>query len=367
LSKAPTIKKNRFYTKLQNKLWFVFLETLGFFGLVRFESRPAKKNIYNRALIFFEEAKNQKLDIYAIKALGKYTNDFKFIVNGKSYYFESVPITVVGEHNYDIDGKAYIKKFLKNNNFPYAAGDEFINKKHAFEFAKKIGFPIVIKPTLGSLSQHASYPIKNFEQLDDAIKIAKKYSPGFILEKFIYGDLFRVTVVGNNKIYVAKKEKPNVIGDGKRNIKQLINNKNNLKNREPKDKKNSTLHQITIDYRLKEYLENQNYNLKSIPNKDQKVYLSNKYVLSEGCDVIGCSKLIHSNTKKMFFKLTKKLKTDLVGFDFICKDIEKDYSKQDSAIIEANSMPYIDMHQNPSSGESDNVAKDVWKLVLSRL
>jgi D-alanine-D-alanine ligase-like ATP-grasp enzyme len=56
-----------------------------------------------------------------------------------------------------------------------------------------------------------------------------------------------------------------------------------------------------------------------------------------------------------------------VGFDFICKDISRDYKKQECAIIEANSMPYVDMHQNPSHGENDNVARDTWNIVVSRI
>ena len=66
-------------------------------------------------------------------------------------------------------------------------------------------------------------------------------------------------------------------------------------------------------------------------------------------------------------KVAKTLQADLIGIDFICPDITKSYKKQKTAIIEANSLPYIDMHQNPSNGKPSPVAKIVWDIVLDKL
>jgi hypothetical protein len=43
------------------------------------------------------------------------------------------------------------------------------------------------------------------------------------------------------------------------------------------------------------------------------------------------------------------------------------YKEQESAVLETNSMPYVDMHQNPSHGEGERVAESAWDMVLEEL
>lgn len=66
----------------------------------------------------------------------------------------------------------------------------------------------------------------------------------------------------------------------------------------------------------------------------------------------------------MFTEVAVLSGSDLIGIDFICKDISVSYEKQESAILELNSLPYIDMHENPSIDSKIPVAKIVWDFVL---
>lgn len=351
-------------SKKQSQLWPVFVRLIGILGVAKFESQPDRRRLYNRSLIFFEEAKKRGIEIYNVKILGYNTNDYIFKVKNKTHYYEGNPINSVGKQNNILDDKYYLKKILKGK-FPIAKGQKLYSLSEANILARNVGYPLVVKPAFGSLSQHATYPISNGDELKNAVAIAKKYSRGFILEKYIEGNLYRITVIGKQLVYTALKDRPNVFGDGKNNIKKLIQIKN--KSRKPVAAKNSTIHKIKINEATESYLEKQDLSLKDVIKKDQKIYLSDRFVLSHGCDVVGMSDFINKNTKNMFLKLASKLDTDLVGFDFICKDISRDYKKQECAIIEANSMPYVDMHQSPSLGNKDKVAKDTWDIVVSRI
>ncbi len=130
---------------------------------------------------------------------------------------------------------------------------------------------------------------------------------------------------------------------------------------------NTTLHVIPTNNILINNLKKQNISLKTILPKDKKIYLQNKFVLSHGCDIINCSEFVHKDNKELFLKTAEILKSDLLGIGFICPDISKSYKEQETAIIEANSLPYIDIHQYPSHGKPEPVAKITWDIVLNKL
>ncbi len=72
LMKPNKAKRNKFP---QNLGWGLILELLAFLGLVRFEETPKEEGLYNRSLIFFQEAKKRGIDIRSVKFLWKQMND----------------------------------------------------------------------------------------------------------------------------------------------------------------------------------------------------------------------------------------------------------------------------------------------------
>lgn len=350
-------------------LWEALLELAAFLKLVRFVSEIDEAKLTNRSLIFLKEAKKRELDVKMIKFLGRQTNEFKLYYGQgrpKRYYYEGIPLVTKKVPGF-IDNKQRVKTFFKSNNIPVAPGRLFIRQAKAVRFAEKLGYPLVVKPNSGSLSQHITCLVNSKERLIEAISIAKRYRPDFMVEKHIKGKLYRVTVVGKNKVFVCRRDKANVIGDGIATIKQLIQHKNSDKKRGDTLQKNTTLHIIPIDVMLKTKLKEWGLSLNTILPKGKRLYLSDKYTLSTGCDIINCTGYTHSDNQQLFLKIAQFLKTDLVGIDFICQDITQPYSQQEAAVLEANSLPYIDMHQYPSSGKPDRVAEMVWDIVLDNL
>ena len=358
--------KNKKIAKITEYSTGLLFELLSLLKIIKFIDNPDKTKLYNRSLIFFEEAQKRELNIKAIKLLGKYTNNFKFTHNGKRYYYDGIPLAMMHK-NSDIDDKNKIKKLFDKNNIPIAHGNCFVNINKAIRFGLDLGFPLVVKPNNGSLSKHVTCNIRSEEELIKAIKIAKKFSPDFIIEKYIQGSLFRATVVGKKQVFISQKEKANIVGDGHSTIENLIKKKNNDKKRGKTHAADTTLHEILLDNALEENLGNNNLRLNSVISKNRKIYLQDKYILSHGCDIINCSHKTHTDNKEMFLMISKLLDTHLVGIDFICKDIERSHKEQQVAVLETNSLPYIDMHQHPSHGEPEPVAEIVWDVMLDYL
>ncbi len=351
---------------ISNTLWGLLMEALALARIVRFEDEPDETRFTNRELIFLKEAKKRNLDIKAVKLLGKYTNDFRFYFSKKRRYYESIPLAA-RKTRFEIDDKYKAKQLLEKNNIPTAQGRLFLSKEKAVKFAEQIGYPVVVKPNSGSLSVHITCAINSKEKLIEAIKIAKVFRPDFIVEKHIPGTLFRASVIASKHVFVCERDRANVTGDGTSTIEELIKIKNRGKGRGEAEQKNTTLHKIPINTILIEALSNQGLNIKAVLPKDKKIYLQEKHTLSCGCDVIGCTQETHQDNRKLFLKVANLLRADLIGVDFICPDIRKSYKEQETAVLETNSLPYLDMHQFPSHGKGDAVAKMVWDIVLDGL
>lgn len=350
----------------RNCLRSLVFDFLSLLKMVRFISEPDETKLYNRSLIFLKEARKRNLDVKAVKFLGKYINEFKFVYQEKRYYYEGVPLTIGSQKSFEMDDKNAVKILFQRYHLPVARGKIFTNPNKAIEFGKKLGYPLVVKPNSGSLSCHVACPIDSDEKLSRAIRIARIYKPDFIVEKYIRGNLYRASVIAKKHVFVCQKDRANIVGDGYSTVQTLIEAKNNNKIRGETDQMNTTLHKIPLDNLLKKNLQSQGLDLKSVLSKNKKVYLQDKFILSQGCDIINCQD-IHPANKELFLKIADILKTDLVGIDFICPDISKSYQKQESAILEANSLPYVDMHQYPSHGQSYPVAELVWDIVLNNL
>ena len=353
-------------TRFQRLFWHGLLETLRFIRLAKLESNLQKHDFRNRAFIFLAEARRRLLPIYAIKLFGRYTGDFCFIYNKKRHYYEEIPTTALQTH-YHLDDKWKIKNILQQYNLPVAKGKVFVSKAKALKFSQTLDYPLVVKPNSGSLSHHLTCPIESEDQLLVAIDLARKYCPEFIVEEFIEGNLYRATVVGQEKVFFCQKEKANIVGDGIHSISELIETKNNGPHRGQAGSKGFTLFQIPQNDLLIENLKSQGLSLEFVPAEAQKVYLHDKYILSAGCDIINCADIVHEDNRNLMLELARLLKTDLVGIDFICPNISQSYKRQKTAILETNSLPYIDMHARPSHGASENVAEIVWDFVLKKL
>ena len=130
-----------------------------------------------------------------------------------------------------------------------------------------------------------------------------------------------------------------------------------------KHDKNSTLKKIEIDQALKNFIDQQKFSLDDVPVENKKIYLGNKIVLASGADIHDVTDLIHIKNVKLFENISTLLNASIIGFDVIMPCISRPYNEVVFGIIEANGVPYIDMHHFPISGKSRNVASVIFDAV----
>lgn len=347
-------------------IWNLILDACLLMGVARARKDWHALPIRNRSTIFLHEAKKRDIDIAAITISGKCVNEFRFIFRGKRYYYEHIPLAF-RSFAPEIDDKYAVKKILSKHGVPVPEGERFRSAGQARAYGNACGYPLVVKPSHGSLSHHATYPVADDAELTEAIAIAKQYEPEILVEKYLKGTFYRATVIGKKEVFVCVKEPANVIGDGVSTLRDLIARKNEDPLRGEAGDRSRTLHKIPVDAALVQRLANQGISLDSILEENRKLYLTTLVTLASGTDIIGCTKIAHPDNLSLFLEIARVLQTDLVGIDYICQTIEEPYTKQDAGVIEVNSMPYIDMHLHPSHGKPDPVAERVWEVLLKML
>src|SRR5699024_6165399 len=100
-------------------------------------------------------------------------------------------------------------------------------QKAIINYAKKIGYPVVLKPVDGRMGKSV-YINHNKKELLYAIKEA--HSTGtyqnYLVEKYYPGNEYRIYVVNNKAVVATNRIPANILGDGKKSIKELIKEKN---------------------------------------------------------------------------------------------------------------------------------------------
>jgi len=100
-----------------------------------------------------------------------------------------------------------------------------------------------------------------------------------------------------------------------------------------------------------------------VPKKNEVVYLSEKIGLSYGGNAIEEYDKCHPDNRELFERAARVFGDPIVGFDFMIADISQSWKTQRCGFLEANSVPFINLHHHPHQGKPRNIAARVWDLM----
>jgi cyanophycin synthetase len=355
----------------------LLIRMLSIFGVVRYIKDYDPSEVSLRTTVFIDEAVKRGITFEVLKGPYGYLNQFRMRVGKKSMIFEGLPFSApMSTRSATMDDKIEVKKVLKDAGVRVAEGEAFWafspftarQKEKAVMYGLKLGFPLMVKPRNGSMSQHITSNIVDEAGLRDAIDTALVYSPAFVVERFLSDmRVYRATVIGKNKVFVVERIPAHVVGDGTRNIEVLVKQKNLDPMRGLPKQKDITLFRIVLDDTTHTLLSRNGLTLQSIPKMNEVVFLQEKVILDLGADLYEVTDELHKDNLEVFKRVAILFESDLVGIDFLASDISKSWKNQTCAIIELNSLPYIDMHHFPTYGKPQNISKVLVELVIKRL
>jgi len=261
-----------------------------------------------------------------------------------------------------MENKVVTKKVLEKNNIKVPKGYEFTSLEESIRninsYSNK---PIVIKPKSTNFGLGISiFKEKgNLDNILDALKIAFTYDDTVLVEEFIKGYEYRFLVIGDKVSGILNRVPANVVGDGRRSIKELveIKNKDSLRGKGYK----TPLEKIELDEHVKLFLKEGGKNFNYTPNKGEVVFLRENSNISTGGDSIDFTDLIPEKFKKIAVESAKAVGANICGVDMMIEDYKDENSNY--SIIELNFNPAIHIHSYPYKGKERNIAKDVLGLL----
>lgn len=324
-------------------------------GMLKF-NRDVSKAVTKRSEAIWQEAIKRGIEMEQIVIWNKPLEQYRVKIKNSWKYFESIPLPK-GENapSYEwMDDKAILKKKFLKEKIPVAFGGSVSNFKKALEIFQKAEKPVITKPQLGSRGRHTTTFINTEKDLKHAYNVAKQLCHFVVVEEHLVGSVYRATYIGGEIVGILRGDPPRITGDGKNSIRELIEIKNLNKPDAVKD--------ILISQNLIEFLARQKLSLDDILPSGKNIDLSEKIGISYGGNAIEEFPKTHPKLIAHLKRAGDILNAPVVGFDFIISDATKDPDTQKWGIIEANSLPFINLHHFPLEGKPINVAGKIWDL-----
>lgn len=294
--------------------------------------------------------------------------------NGRHTYFRynTLDLNKVGSSDIAKD-KDYANFFMKAMGYPTVPGSKTFfsnewaktigsprrNIDAAYRHARKLGFPVIVKPNSGSQGVGVSL-VHNKREFYKATRAAFKRDRVVLIQQFVRGKDYRFVVLDKKVISAYERIPLNIVGDGKSTIRQL------LKIKQEQFIASSRDTQIkTDDPRIAMKLAHQKQGFRSIPIKGQRVYLLDSANLSTGGDSVDVTEKVHPAFRKLAVNLTRDMGLRLCGVDLI---IDDDIRQRPGVywILEINAAPGLD-HYAKIGKIQEKIVEELYLEVLKHM
>ncbi|MEY3753736.1 MAG: cyanophycin synthetase [Pseudomonadota bacterium] len=258
--------------------------------------------------------------------------------------------------------KELTKELLHAAGVSVPMGQVVDNPDDAWRVAQSLGKSIVVKPKDGNQGKGVAVNIHLEEQVRMAFSVAQQYGSKVIVERYMPGQDFRLLVVGDALVAAARRDPPQVIGDGVHSIKDLVDqiNLDPLRG----DGHATALTKIRLDEIALATLVKQNLTIDSIPIQGARVVLRNNANLSTGGSATDVTEDVHPDLAASAVTAAKMVGLDICGVDVVCEDIYRPFEDQGGGVVEVNAAPGLRMHLNPSYGKTRPVGDAIISLMF---
>ncbi|MFT3943472.1 MAG: ATP-grasp domain-containing protein [Ancrocorticia sp.] len=233
---------------------------------------------------------------------------------------------------------------------------QLVTEDELKEHAESLGYPLVLKPNVGSKGQGVMINLRSWDELKAAYDhlVVAEETRIVQMETYHEGDDYRVLVVGDKVAAACLRVPANVVGDGTHTIRQLIDAKNKVRRKNPF--LSSGL--IKVDEQVLDYLAEQGVpSVDVVLPKDKLVNIRRVANASAGGDVVDVTNELPQLIKDTAVKAVAALPNIVIaGVDVLFKDGD---DPTNFTIIEMNSRPQIGVNIYPSVGVGPDVPSTI--------
>ncbi|MEI6316180.1 MAG: hypothetical protein WCO65_00425 [bacterium] len=332
-----------------------FVGIFQLFGLATY-SDDVTKVVTGRSEMIWNEAIRRNIPMQQVIMFKKPLEQYRAKINGRWVYFQSIPIPPwLPQKGYEwIDDKFLLSEKLNSLNINSPRAKKVATFAQAQRAFNELGNPVIIKPQHGSRARHTTTNINTITELQDAYKLGKMIAHSLVVEKHLFGSVYRATIINNKLVGFFKTDPPKITGDGIHTISELIEIQN--KNKPEK------IFDIVVNDDIISFIGRKNYTLESIIPKGEILDVTAKTGRFLGGYTKEMLDEIHPKFHEIFERAGIAFEVSIAGFDVIVPDPTKDPEGQTWGIIECNSMPFIDLHYFAYEGPRIDLSKNIWDL-----
>lgn len=237
-----------------------------------------------------------------------------------------------------VDDKAVTKRVLKKFGFRIIKGKAFYIRKPlsegtaikpkdsvqaAYAYAKKITYPVFVKPNSGSRGKHARI-IFNETGFRKHVSVMRQDGViSFLVEKFTDRPEYRLFVVGGKVEFMYRKQRMKITGTGEHTIQELIQQ-----------------HKLAPDKQyLSSLLKKEKKTMKSILTTNQELMMQETGNISMGAVITDYRESVPKELDKWVNRLYRTLGLEVFGVDVFSKGDWDEPAQY--LIIEINSNPAL--------------------------
>lgn len=260
--------------------------------------------------------------------------------------------------------KNLTKLLLAEAGLPVPRGCVVQTLERAREEARRLRWPVAVKPLDGNHGRGVTVGITDESTLDAAFAAARRHCPRVIVEKHIQGNDYRILVVDGKVVAAAERLPAHVVGDGVSSIRQLID----MVNADPRrgTGHENVLTRIVPDAAMEALLAKEQMTLDSVPERGDVVRLRDAANLSTGGTAVDVTDELHPYNRAVAEQAAAIIGLDVCGIDFLSPDISRPVAQTGGGIVEVNAAPGFRMHLEPSIGRPRDVAGPVIDAMFPR-
>ncbi len=258
--------------------------------------------------------------------------------------------------------KELTKKLLCAGGVAVPRGRPVSDAEDAWRAAQEIGGPVVVKPQDGNQGKGVAVNMETREQVMAAHAVAAEFGSAVLVERYLPGQDYRMLVVGNRLIAAARRDPPQVFGDGTHSVRQLVDQVN-------ADPRRGTGHatsltKIRFDDIALAVLAKQGFDADSVPPRGARVVLRNNANLSTGGTATDVTDDVHPDLAAAAVAAAQMVGLDICGIDVVCDSVLVPLEDQGGGIVEVNAAPGLRMHLSPSYGKGRAVGEAVISMMF---
>ena len=252
--------------------------------------------------------------------------------------------------------KELSKNLLRAAGVPVPRGRPVDSADEAWSVAQEIGLPVVVKPRDGNQGKGVTVNITERDHLEMAVRVAAEYGQPMV-EKYLPGSDYRLLVVGNRLVAAARRDPPQVIGDGVHTVAELVA----AVNADPRrgDGHATSLTRMRIDDIALARLKAQGHAPDTVPAKGERVVLRNNANLSTGGTATDVTDDVHPEVAARAVAAARMIGLDVCGVDVVCESVLRPLEEQSGGVVEVNAAPGLRMHLQPSYGKGRAVGEAI--------